>query len=222
MLGHKQSGISMVEIMIGLAILGIAMAWAAPNYSVWMQNTQIRNMAESIVQGLQQARSEAIKRNAYVEFVLTDQSPTIANEDTPALATIGGSNWVARSIVDNLIDPTDYAFVTGSPSAAGSQKATAQASDNALAANLTTVTFNGLGRVAGSPPLSTANDDGTAFINKICVRSATLTVAGGARIMEIDITGAGQVRMCDPTVIDATDTRRCFAAAPLVCLNLEA
>lgn len=214
MLSHKQSGISLVEIMIGLAILGIAMAWAAPNYSVWMQNTQIRNMAESIVQGLQQARSEAIKRNAYVELVLTDQDPTSTNEDTPALGEIGGRNWVVRSVVDNLVDPTDYAFVTGSPAAAGSQTATVQASDNALAADLTTITFNGLGRVAGSPPSSTTNDDGTPFINKICVRSATLTVAGGARIMEIEITGAGQIRMCDPTVAGATDTRRCFTPAP--------
>lgn len=204
----------MVEIAIGLAILGIAMAWAAPNYSVWIQNTQIRNMAESIVQGLQQARSEAIKRNAYVEFVLTDKSPTVANEDTVALGTIGGTNWIARAIVNNLIDPTDYAFVTGSPSAAGSRNVTVRASDNALAAGLTAVTFNGLGRVAGAPPSSTSNDDGSAFIDKICVRSDVLTVAAGARIIEIDITGAGQIRMCDPTVIDATDTRRCIAAAP--------
>lgn len=211
---HLQRGISLVEIMIGLAILGISMAWAMPSYRVWMQNTQIRNMAESIVQGLQQARSEAIKRNAYVEFVLTNQDPTVANEDMPTLGTIGGNNWVSRAIVNNLIDPTDYAFVTGSPSAAGSSNATVQARDSALAVNLTTITFSGLGRVAGSPPFSAGNDDGTAFINKICVRSSTLTVAGGARIMEIDIAGAGQIRMCDPTVVDATDTRRCIAAAP--------
>ena len=210
----KQFGISLIEILIGLAILGIGMAWAVPSYTVWMQNTQIRNMADSIVQGLQQARSEAIKRNAYVEFVLTNQSPTSANEDAAALGNIGGSNWVVRAIVNNLIDPTDYNFVTGSPSAAGSRNATVAARDNALATNLTTVTFNGLGRVAGSPPLSTANDDGSAFINKICVRSSSLTVAAGARIMEIDVGAAGQIKMCDPTVTNATDTRRCVAAAP--------
>lgn len=209
---QKQSGISLIEIMIGLAILGISLAWAMPSYSVWMQNTQIRNMAESIVQGLQQARSEAIKRNAFVEFVLTDQNPTVANEDILALGATAGNNWVVRAL--NPSDSTDYAFVTGSPSAAGSQNATVQARDDALAADLTTATFNGLGRVAGSPPTSTVNNDGSGFIAKICVRSSTLDAADGARIMEIDITGAGQIRMCDPTVIDATDTRRCFAAAP--------
>ena len=107
MRAHKQYGVSLIEIMIGLAILGISMAWAMPSYSVWMQNTQIRNMAESIVQGLQQARSEAIKRNRYVEFVLTTQSPTSVIEDLPALGAIGGTNWVVRAIQDNSIDPTD-------------------------------------------------------------------------------------------------------------------
>lgn len=207
----NQWGISMIEILIGLAIVGIGMAWALPSYTNWMQNTQIRNMAESIIQGMQQARSEAIKRNAYVEFVLTDQNPTVANEDTVGLGNVGGSNWVVRAIVDNTIDPTNYAFVTGSPSAAGSRNATVEARDPPRVTNLTTVTFNGLGRVAGAPPTSNTNDDGTAFINKICVRSA---VATGARMLEIDISAAGQVRMCDPTVVDATDTRRCVAPAP--------
>lgn len=211
---QKQSGVSLIEIMIGLAILGIGMAWAMPSYSIWIQNTQIRNMAESIVQGLHQARSEAIKRNRYVEFVLTTQSPTSAIEDLPALGTISGTNWVARAIQDNSIDPTDYIFVTGSPSAAGSQNATVKASDNALAADLTTITFSGLGRVAGAPPSSATNDDGTQFINKICVRSSKLSVSAGARILEIDIAAGGQIRMCDPTVVDATDTRRCVAPAP--------
>ena len=59
----RARGISLIEILIGLAILGIGMAWGVPSYSVWMQNLQIRNMAESIVSGLQVARSEAIARN---------------------------------------------------------------------------------------------------------------------------------------------------------------
>ena len=211
---QSQSGTSVVELMIGLVIIGIGLAWAIPNYTVWMQNSQIRNRAESIVQGLQQARSEAIKRNAFVEFVLTNQNPVSANEDVATLGNIGGNNLVVRAIVNNLIDPTDYAFVTGNSSAAGSQNATITAQDNALAANLTTVTFNSLGRVAGAPPASASNDDGTAFVSKICVRSSTLSVSSGARILEIDIGAAGQIKMCDPTVSDATDTRRCVSAAP--------
>jgi type IV fimbrial biogenesis protein FimT len=63
-------GFSLIEMMIGVAILGILLAAALPSYRAWMLNTQIRNAADSIQNGLQRARAEAIKRNTPVDFVL--------------------------------------------------------------------------------------------------------------------------------------------------------
>lgn len=203
-----QRGLSLVEIVIGLAIFGIAMAWAIPSYSTWMQNTQIRNMAESIAFGLQQARVEAIKRSGLVEFLLTNSSPTQASEDT-AVAIQTGPNWIVRAVSDATVVPTNYDFVTGQSGDEGSSSATVAAFDNAMVVALNTVTFDQFGRIGRG-----GNDNGTAAISKICILSSKLKAVKGARILEIDIGSAGQIKMCDPTVIDPTDPRRCVAAAP--------
>jgi type IV fimbrial biogenesis protein FimT len=198
----SQRGISLIEVVIAMAIIGITMAWAIPNYSVWMQNMQIRNMAESIVGGFQIARSEAIKRNNQVELILTNVSPTAANKDTVSV-TGSGRNWMVRSIVDNSVDPTIYDFVTGDSGANGSDNATVT-----VTGNLNTVTFDGLGRVPAT------NDNGTVPMAQICVGSATLTPANGARLLEINVGTSGQMRVCDPSVTDAADPRICRAPGP--------
>ncbi len=66
----KSSGVTLIELMIGIAILSILLALALPNYGIWIQNTQIRTAAESVLSGLQMARVEAARRNANVEFTL--------------------------------------------------------------------------------------------------------------------------------------------------------
>ena len=202
MLHARQRGISFIEIAIGLAILGIGIAWAIPNYSVWMQNMQIRNMAESIVGGLQLARSEAINRNASVEFVLTDVDPIEGNKDT-TLVNSAGRNWMVRVVIDPTVNPTVYDFVTGHNSQEGARSAAVAATGG-----LNTVTYDGLGRIR------TTNDDGSAPVAQLCVGSLTLTPGNGARILEINVGTSGQMRVCDPVVVDASDPRICRAPGP--------
>jgi type IV fimbrial biogenesis protein FimT len=202
----RQRGFSFIEIVIGLAILGIGIAWAVPNYSMWIQNTQIRTLAESVASGLQMARVEAVRRNGQVEFVLTTSDPTIASEDID-LSTLGsdtGANWIVRAILPGGGGATDYGFVTGSVGEAGSARAIVKAGDADIAGGRNAVTFDGLGRVLA------ANDDGSGPIIKICVRPANPTT--GIRVLEIDIGNAGQVKMCDPSVVDINDPRRCLTA----------
>src|SRR5689334_20354398 len=63
-------GFSIVELMTAVAIFGILAAMAVPMYSSYMANTQIRTAAESMLSGVQLARTEAVKRNGVVEFLL--------------------------------------------------------------------------------------------------------------------------------------------------------
>lgn len=69
-LKSRSSGFTLVELLIGVVILAMLTAIALPSYDVWMRNVQLRATAESVLNGLQLARSEAIKRNANVEFIL--------------------------------------------------------------------------------------------------------------------------------------------------------
>lgn len=69
-LKDNQQGFSLAELMAGVAILGILAAVAMPNFTAWMRNTEIRNAAESVLNGMQRARAEAVSRNTNVAFAL--------------------------------------------------------------------------------------------------------------------------------------------------------
>jgi type IV fimbrial biogenesis protein FimT len=65
---NRATGFTLVELMIGIAVLFIMAMLALPNFSIWIQNTQIRTAGEAILNGLQLARAEAIRRNANMEL----------------------------------------------------------------------------------------------------------------------------------------------------------
>ena len=65
-----QHGVTLIELMITITVFGIAISLGAPAYTEWIQNTQIRTAAESVLSGLQLARAEGLKRNATVRFQL--------------------------------------------------------------------------------------------------------------------------------------------------------
>lgn len=65
-----QRGMTIVEILISLAVLGILLMVALPEFSKWLQNQQLRAATEGMLNGLQIARAEAIKRNAPVQLIV--------------------------------------------------------------------------------------------------------------------------------------------------------
>lgn len=66
----RQIGFSLIELIVAVAIIGMLAAFAMPSYRDWIQNTRIRTAAESILNGIQRARSEALMRNTSVKFTL--------------------------------------------------------------------------------------------------------------------------------------------------------
>ncbi len=69
---------SLIELIIGVAILAIVMGIAAPSFWQWTRNIQIKNAGESILSGIQRARAEAVARNTNVIFSLgADSSWTV-------------------------------------------------------------------------------------------------------------------------------------------------
>jgi type IV fimbrial biogenesis protein FimT len=61
-------GFTLIELMIVLVILAVMALIALPNMNVWLQNTQIRTAGEAILNGMQLARAEAIRRNTAIEL----------------------------------------------------------------------------------------------------------------------------------------------------------
>ena len=170
---------SLIEALIALAIAAILMAAAMPMYSTWVMNTQIRTGAEAIVNGLQIARSEALNRNANVQFAMT-------GSDT---------GWQVSSLAS---DGTVVTVIQTRSGGAGSATATATPFPSAA----TAVTFNALGR-----KMLPTNPDNSVPIQQINI-TTSITSSTGARALNITISDGGQVRMCDPAFA-LPDSRGC-------------
>ncbi len=183
--------------MIGLVIMAILLSAGLPAFSLWIQNTQNRTAAESILNGLQLARSEAVRRNANVRFGLTSATGLVtwnvgcvtATTDCPAtIQGRTGSEGTANARVGISI------AVIPSP-APTTQFSTAISSGTGLP---TGVTFNGLGRI------QTANIG--VDITRIDI---TNTAAATARRLVVTIGTGGAIRMCDPALSLPTNPQGC-------------
>lgn len=194
-----QKGVTLIELVIGLAIIALLMAMAIPGFQAWIQNTKIRTTAESIQDGLQLARAEAVRRNTLVRFQL------MSTADANCALSNTGTNWVvsrADATGQCNIAPSDTVnpmTIQGHSSTEGATNITVNATD-AAGGTAYMIIFNGLGRV-------TANDDGSTSINRVDISSAVLAPPN-SRPLRVVIGTGGNIKMCDPSVV-APDTRAC-------------
>ncbi len=128
----RSAGFTLVEVMVALLVLGILVGLGMPSFLEMLRNMEIRSAAESVANGLQRARAEAVARNTRVQFVMGT-----------------GTSWT----VDYVAKPVAADPPIDSRPSSDSANATMLATPGAA----TTVTFNQLGqRVANadaSPPI---------------------------------------------------------------------
>jgi type IV fimbrial biogenesis protein FimT len=193
----RQLGFTLIELLIVIVILGVLMGLALPTYRLWIQNLQIRNAAESIQNGLQLARAEAVKRNTNVDFVLVGIAVDPANPANSGNAGVAtGPNWIVR-----VADPTGaYAtptnfYIQGRAITEGSRNATIT-----TAPATPVFTFSSLGRITPAP----AGPSITISVDNLNLPAAD------RRPLQVQVTAGGQIRMCDPSpLLSPTDPRRC-------------
>lgn len=192
----RQRGFTIIEAVITITVAGLLVAAALPSAGAWIRNSRIRTAAESISNGLQQARNEAVRRNQSVSFYLVSDADPVSMTDACALSSTS-SGWVISisSPVGRCASDRDT-FVAVRPAGDGASGLSVAALDNAAAA-ATTVTFNGFGQISNPSAIS-------------CVKVRN-TMAADSRPLLIAVNPGGQVRMCDPAVTDANDPRKCVA-----------
>lgn len=73
------TGLSLLELLISIAVMGIIISVAVPNMAEFSVNQRLAGAAEQVYGHLQQARSEAIARNTelYVNFAVDGTSSWI-------------------------------------------------------------------------------------------------------------------------------------------------
>lgn len=183
---------TLVELMIGIVIAGILMMVGVNSYSTWTQNQQTRVAAESMLNGMQVARVEAVKRNATARFVLCglpsaswEILAASATAPQPATSTACGASSSATAGEERVQERSG-------------QEGSRNASVVVTPAGSTTVTFNGLGRV-------TNNFDGSTPFTQVDISNPK-----GDRSLRVTVSVAGSLRMCDPSPnLQAGDPRKC-------------
>ncbi|GLR13903.1 hypothetical protein GCM10007907_26930 [Chitinimonas prasina] len=197
-------GMTLIEMMVVVAIVGVLMAVGVPSYRTWIENSAIRSRTDFLMEGLRQARTEAIKNNASVRFSLAN--------GTTCVPTNGGHHWVVWQ--DPAVVPTALAGCNDARILASSGGDSVGA--NAIVKSVivdtlnvptadtrNTIQFSSLGRVLD-------NIQGGWWVD-VDVPTSVLP-ANKSRNLRITVSQAGQIRMCDPdveNVLPTNDPRRC-------------
>lgn len=187
--GSSFRGFTLIELMVTIAVFAILAFASMPMYVEYMSNSRVRAAASSLIDGMQTARVEALKRNREVEFVLTEDPAS----DADVSPSLNGKNWVVRLSTDG---GNTYTFISGSNTGhLGSAPSTTAFT---YGSTVDQIRFSGLGNATPQTAFIISNPDlGT------CAKDG-----GKLRCLQIVVSSNGEVRMCDPAV-DAPDTRHC-------------
>lgn len=168
---QRPGGASIIELMVIVALVGIVAMLGLPSFTAFIADTRIRTAAEGVLSGMQLARTEAVRRNRDIEFVLS--SP----------GTSGGTGWSVAQL--------DGTVIQSRPDGEGSAGATFAVTPAAA----TRLTFSGFGRTTANSDKSvplTQIDVGSAG-----GRALRITLIDGQpRLCDPAIKSDGDPRKC--------------------------
>jgi type IV fimbrial biogenesis protein FimT len=167
----RSPGFSLIELLVVLAIIAITMVLGMRGISDWMQSARTRTAAEGVKNGLQAARTEAIRSNKAVAFTLSNPG------------AVGGTGWTITAVRTGTV-------VQSQSNGEGSGGAVLAATPNGA----TTATFTGLGRLAAN------NQDASPVLTRVDISGGTLRItisAGGEiRMCNPTVTVSGDPTAC--------------------------
>lgn len=198
----RERGFTLLELMVGIAIVALSLAIVAPGFADWIQNSRVRSYAESLQNALQFARAEAVRRNTAVTF------QTASTLDNTCSLTITGSYWVVSAGSANasgacgtaVSNPTSNAISTSAgPFVLEAGPTETSLNSVSMMATQPVIAFNGLGQLTTTSGAQPATVALTTY--QVTSSSGTCVAAGGSvRCLDVIVSPAGQTRMCDPSL----------------------
>jgi len=89
---HKNSGFSLTELMITIAVIGLLAAIAIPNMIGWRSGAKLRGAAENLRGDLQLAKLKAVQENTFAAVLFSSENRYqvfIDNGATPGVLDAG-------------------------------------------------------------------------------------------------------------------------------------
>ncbi len=186
--GTDQRGMTLPELMIGMAVLAILASVGTPAFQAWTENAQLRNAAESLSNALQLARAEAVRRNTSVTFTLVSAKTVPGTALPDASWTVGCATPAGDLNGDGVLDcPGTIQSQSNVPTHV------------AVTADVKTVTFTSLGRATNDMALALQNPTG----------GDCAALGGPMRCLNVTVGKGGQIRMCNPALSHATNPQGC-------------
>jgi len=175
-------GFTLIEMLIAIGIVALLFKMGAPSFRTWLQNTQVRNAAHAITDGINTARGEAIHRNVAVQLQLT----SLTNGTQAA--------WTVSELPAPIGTGT---VVQRWSSADGARSAQIVQAPGGI------LTFNALGRVIPLNPF-----DNSQPLLQVDVTSSNDAADPALRKLRVVVGNGGMARMCDPNLAQP-DPRAC-------------
>jgi len=92
----RQSGLTLVEMMMAIAVLAVLTAVAVPNYLSWLPDMRLKDAAGDIRSDIQLARQKAIRENGNVAllFDMSANRYTIFVDNGAGGSATHAKNWI--------------------------------------------------------------------------------------------------------------------------------
>lgn len=160
----QSRGFSTIELMVAVAIIAIITSVALPGFAQFVANTQIRSTTESIRNGIQLARAEAVKRNARVQFTLENDT-----------------SWSIGCVTPVPINNVCPAVIQSKPAKEG-----AVGGVSLVIAESKTVAFTSLGTVTTDPGQLSQVDVDSKTLNEADSRNLRIVLGTGGSLKMCD------------------------------------